>query len=73
MTAAATGRFTAALEAVSRCSGVVLVDLSAVGRLPRPARRALAAADARLTASGGALVVLGQEGAAPVPLPPGAG
>jgi hypothetical protein len=61
MTAGSAARFAAALDAVSRCSGVVLVDLSAVGPLPRRARRALADADARLTAAGGALVVLGRD------------
>ncbi len=50
-------RLVAAVEAAASTSGVVLVDLSAVGPLPRSVRRALEAADAALTSSGGALLV----------------
>src|SRR4051794_11690139 len=69
MTPQAADRFTAALDALAGCSAVLVVDLSASGPLPRRARRALAAADARLDAAGGALVVLGRAGTAPLPLP----
>jgi hypothetical protein len=58
LTAADVRRFTAALRAASDTSGIVVVDLRAVGPLPRPARRALADADTRLARSGGALLVL---------------
>jgi hypothetical protein len=58
LTGADVARFGAALRAASDSSGIVLVDLRAVGPLPRPARRALADADARLTGSGGALLVI---------------
>jgi hypothetical protein len=51
-------RFGAALRAASESSGVVFVDLQAVGPLPRPVRRSLADADARLSAAGGALLVI---------------
>lgn len=56
-------RFAATLRAVSDSSGVVFVDLRAVGPLPRPVRRCLADADARLAASGGALLVIDGEAA----------
>jgi hypothetical protein len=68
MTPAAADRFTAALAALAGCSAVVVVDLSASGPLPRRARRALADADAALTATGGALLL--DRGRPPVPLPP---
>jgi hypothetical protein len=54
-------RFTAALQAASVSSGVVMVDLRAVGALPRPVRRALTDADARLTEAGGALLVIEED------------
>lgn len=69
MTAEAADRFCAALAALSGCSAVVVVDVSASGPLPRRARRALAEADARLAVAGGALLLLGRGGAAPLPLP----
>lgn len=68
MTPEAADRFAAALDALAGCSAVVVVDLSACGPLPRRARRALAAADDRLTRAGGALVLLARGGRAPVPL-----
>jgi hypothetical protein len=66
-------RFAAALRAASASSGVVMVDLRAVGPLPRPVRRALADADALLTETGGALLVIdgAQEDGRPA-LPPSA-
>jgi hypothetical protein len=51
-------RFAAALRAASDSSGVVLVDLRAVGRLPRAVRRALTDADAHLTDTGGVLLLI---------------
>jgi hypothetical protein len=47
---------------------VVFVDLRAVGPLPRPVRRSLADADARLTATGGALLVIDADAGAPAHL-----
>jgi hypothetical protein len=73
MTADAADRFGTALAALAGVSAVVVVDVSASGPLPRAARRALADADARLAAAGGALLVLGRGGAAPLPLPAAAG
>jgi anti-anti-sigma regulatory factor len=58
LTSADVRRFGAALRAASDSSGIVVVDLRAVGRLPRAAQRALTDADARLTRSGGALLVV---------------
>src|SRR5690242_17057469 len=58
-------RFARGLRAAADSSEVVLVDLRAVGPLPRRARRALAEADTRLTAAGGALLVVDGDGAAP--------
>ena len=61
-------RFGAALRAASESSGVVFVDLRAVGPLPRPVRRSLADADARLAAAGGALLVIDPGTGAPAHL-----
>jgi hypothetical protein len=61
-------RFGAALRAVSESSGVVFVDLRAVGPLPRSVRRSLTEADARLTAAGGALLVIDADAGAPAHL-----
>jgi hypothetical protein len=63
LSGASGARFAAALHAVGDFPGVVFVDLRAVGPLPRTVRRALADADARLTAAGGALLVI--DGATP--------
>jgi hypothetical protein len=73
MTADAADRFRAALSALAGVSAVVVVDVSASGPLPRAARTALAEADVRLAAAGGALLVLGRGGPAPLPLPAAAG
>jgi hypothetical protein len=62
---AAADRFTTALTGGS---AVAVVELSASGPLPRRDRRALADADAALTATGGALLL--DRGRPPVPLPP---
>jgi hypothetical protein len=69
-------RFAAAVRAVGEFPGVVFVDVRAVGPLPRPVRRALADADARLTAAGGALLVIdadppGADRLSPAGRPPG--
>jgi hypothetical protein len=58
-------RFSRALRAAADSSEVVLVDLRAVGPLPRRARRALAEADTRLAGAGGALLVVDGDGDAP--------
>jgi hypothetical protein len=58
-------RFAAALRAASDSSGVVFVDLRAVGSLPRPIRRCLADADTRLAATGGALLVIDGDATGP--------
>lgn len=50
-------QFATALQAMSACSSVVLVDLQGVGPLPRSARRALEEADVALSRAGGALLV----------------
>jgi hypothetical protein len=63
-------RFGAALRAASEWSGVVFVDLRAVGPLPRPVQRSLADADARLAAAGGALLVIDGEAGGPGDRPP---
>lgn len=71
LTGAVGERFAAALRAASLSSGVVMVDLRAVGPLPRPVRQALADADALLTRTGGALLVIdGQEEDGRPALPP---
>jgi hypothetical protein len=71
LTGRAGARFAAALRAASASSGVVMVDLRAVGPLPRPVRQALADADALLTRTGGALLVIdGQEEDGRPALPP---
>jgi hypothetical protein len=73
LTPADGARFAAALRAASDSSGIVLVDLRAVGPLPRAARRALADADARLTGSGGALLLIDADSVdvdPPAPRPP---
>ena len=57
MDAADAERFATALQAACCCSSVVVVDLRAVGPLPRSARRALEDADADLNRSGGVLLV----------------
>jgi hypothetical protein len=46
------------LEAVATVSDVVVVDVGALGRLSRNLRRALRRVHTRLTATGGALVLL---------------
>ena len=61
LTGAGGQRFASALRAASASSGVVMVDLRAVGPLPRPVRRALADADERLTLAGGALLVVDRD------------
>ena len=66
----AAARFGAALRAASESSGVVFVDLRAVRTLPRPVRRSLAEADARLAAAGGALLVIDAETPLPDAQPP---
>ena len=58
LSAADVRRFAAALYAASNSSGIVVVDLRAVGPLPRAAQEALTDADARLARSGGALLVV---------------
>jgi hypothetical protein len=58
MSGADAEHFGTLLRAASASSQVVMVDLRGIGPLPRPVRRALEAADAELTRSGGALVVL---------------
>jgi hypothetical protein len=50
------------LEAAATTSDVVVVDVGAVGRLSRNLRRALRRVHTRLTATGGALVLLDPDG-----------
>jgi anti-anti-sigma regulatory factor len=59
----AENRLVRTLEAVATGSDVVVVDLGAVGRLSRDLRRALRRTHTRLTATGGALVLLDPHGA----------
>jgi len=54
----ASRRLAAALRTAADSSDVVVVDVQAVGHLPRAVRRALVEAHAALTASGGALVLV---------------
>jgi hypothetical protein len=68
LTSADARRLTTALRAASDSSGIVVVDLRAVGPLPRAVRQALTEADARLARSGGALLVVDAD-AADVELP----
>ena len=60
-------RFAAALMAATASSGVVVVDLHAAGPLPENARQALAEADGRLGAAGGALLVVDDGDAGSLP------
>ncbi len=60
--ARATERLVGALRTAASSSDVVVVDVQAVGHLPRAVRRALVEAHHTLTASGGALVLLDPEG-----------
>jgi anti-anti-sigma regulatory factor len=55
-------RLVDALEAVATASDVVVVDVGAVGPLSRNVRRALRRVHTRLTATGGALVLLDPAG-----------
>jgi anti-anti-sigma regulatory factor len=57
----ATDRLVAALRTAATSSDVVVVDVQAVGHLPRAVRRALVEAHATLTATGGALVLIDPE------------
>jgi anti-anti-sigma regulatory factor len=58
----ATDRLVRALHTAAASSDVVVVDVQAVGHLPRAVRRALVEAHRTLTAAGGALVLLDPEG-----------
>ena len=55
-------RLVDAREAAATASDVVVVDVGAVGRLSRNLRRALRRVHTRLTATGGALVLVDPQG-----------